>query len=86
MCPDEEDAVLGAVGGRPEAVWLPGRDLVRWVGGCPDGVDKGVPVGGADATSKDLGGLGLLKVEVEWWSLKKADSAKLGFSVGGVEW
>jgi hypothetical protein len=77
MRPDEKDAVLGAIGHRPEAVWLPWRDLVRRVGGRPDGIGKGVPVGG------DLRGLGLFKVEMKRWSLENTDSAVNWRSSGG---
>jgi hypothetical protein len=69
MCPDEEDRVFGGVGNGPEGVWLPRGDLVGWVGGRPNGMGQGVAVGGADAASKNLEGLGLCHVEVEGWAL-----------------
>lgn len=69
MCPDKEDGVFGRVGNGPEGVWLPRGDLVGRVGGRPNGIGKGVAERGADAASKNLGGLGLCHVEVERWAL-----------------
>lgn len=89
MRPDKDNTVLGVVGDRPEGVWLPWRDLVRWIGRRPNGVGKGVPVGRADTTSKDLGGLGLLEVEMERGNLKPLPqlnvAGKNGIVVGVVE-
>jgi hypothetical protein len=77
MGPHKKNAILGALRDRPETVWLPWRDLVGWVGGRPDGVGRGVAGGRADTTSKDLGGLGLLEVEMQRRNLKTSGLSKM---------
>ena len=77
MGPHKKNAILGALRDRPETVWLPWRDLVRWVGGRPDGVSKGVAGGRADTTSKDLRRLRLLEVEMQRRNLKATGLSKM---------